>query len=217
VLRFPPVVTPTRVSLVTKDILAVNYPKSNLYFEVLEGMAVTMKRDEALTRGLAVPFVLTCGASLECLLNDRLIADLWEIWFDDDYRPIVDGYLSMSLRGKLDAIVPLLTENRFLINRAHPTYQRLAELISQRNRITHNKSFFEDVEVEFGERAGGESKGYSLPEWYTKKIKDVTFDLVTGERPFYYFTALTHFRNAFFKAYKKEGFKGNVLIHPRES
>lgn len=199
-----------------KEPVAINFPKSNLYMEVLEGMAQSIDGDQKLKQTLAVPFVLTCGASLECLLNDRIISDLWEVWFDDHYRPIVDGYLSMGLRGKLDTVVPLLTDNKFMINRSHPNYQALTELITQRNRIAHNKSFFEEVEFDFEKDDIAGSRSFTLPQWFAKKMRDVTFELATGPRPLNYLTALKHFQSAFFKTYRDKDFQGNDLILPRE-
>ena len=54
----------------------------------------------------------------------------------------------MTLRGKLNTIVPLLTKFKLDINREHKVYKTLVELISIRNRITHNKSGFEETVVE---------------------------------------------------------------------
>jgi len=176
----------------TKAKAWLNFHKSNLYVEVLEGMAASMSVDSKLKDKLAVPFVLTCASSLECLLNDNIIRHLWEIWSEDNYRPIVDGHLSMSLRGKLDTVVPLLTDNQYQLNRAHPAYQSLAELITQRNRIAHNKSFFDEVELELGEMdaSGTATARLELPEQYLKQANDATFALSVGSKPLSYFQAL---------------------------
>ncbi|MGB5157213.1 hypothetical protein [Desulfobacterium sp. N47] len=101
-----------------------------------------------------VPFILTCAAALECSLNDYLIKH-----FTDSHgthgKIQIPGLLSMSLKGKLINIVPLLTSNKFMINVENKVYQTLADLIRERNRLVHNKSSYESHEGTIMEDSDG--------------------------------------------------------------
>lgn len=88
---------------------------------------------------LIVPFVITCAAALECVLNDCLI----QACRGTKHREAqLDGYLSMTLKGKLINVVPTVTDQRFAINQDHKVYQHLVDLIRIRNKLVHNRSSF---------------------------------------------------------------------------
>lgn len=89
------------------------------------------------SKSLIVPFVITCAAALECILNDCLIRTFREV---EELATQLDGYLSMTLKGKLINVVPLVTAQRFALNQRHKTYHHLAELIRVRNQLVHNRS-----------------------------------------------------------------------------
>jgi hypothetical protein len=73
---------------------------------------------------LAVPYILMCATTLEARLNDELYGYAMRIW-GDSYKSIADAYLSMTFRSKLNALVPILTNNQYKINQDHIVYQRL--------------------------------------------------------------------------------------------
>lgn len=98
-----------------------------------------------------LPFALMCAAALEAKLNDHLVAHAFESFPVEHYKRISEAFLTMRLRGKLDAFVPILTNSRFAINTDSKTYRSLSHLISVRNKIVHSKSFYEEVEVEIWE------------------------------------------------------------------
>ena len=54
----------------------------------------------------------------------------------------------MNFRGKLNAIVPILTFEKYKINQEHLVYQQLASPISRRNQLVHPQPSSEEVEVE---------------------------------------------------------------------
>lgn len=76
----------------------------------------TEYQDEEKKKYLIAPYTVMCAAALECCLNDSLIDHARELW-KDDYKDFADAYLSMSLRTKLEMIVPVLTGNRYRINK----------------------------------------------------------------------------------------------------
>jgi hypothetical protein len=91
---------------------------------------------------LPVPFALTCAACLEAMLNDHLVAFCFDYYPTESYLSIAEGYTSMSLRGKLDVLVPSLTTGNYVIKRSSRHYQDLLRLIRLRNELVHPKSFF---------------------------------------------------------------------------
>ena len=54
----------------------------------------------------------------------------------------------MNFRGKLNALVPILTNNQYRINHEHIVYQRLASLITVRNFLAHPKPTVGEFVVE---------------------------------------------------------------------
>ena len=154
---------------------------------------------------MVVPFVLTCAAALEWTLNDIIIST-----FDSEpERYLVDGYLSMNLRGKLTNIVPIATQNEFYINKDHKTYLHLSELISLRNRIVHNKSSHETHDGAIVKDPDGEVQIRVQPG-LAERIDEVTFGLRRSVRRFH--DAIENFHEKFYGCYELEDFEGNDLI-----
>jgi hypothetical protein len=184
---------------------------------------------------LTVPLVLTCAAALECTLNDAMLsvnlgarkgvtlADWREARDEGGWTltmtpmsatgnlmdDLADGYLSMSLRGKLTNIVPILTCNRFKINREHKTYQTLVELIRERNRLVHAKGSLEATEATTSMSITGILK---LSE--DRPLPDRTLDIKAPASRFY--DAIQDFHKKFLDEYFCEDYVGNDLILPVE-
>ena len=117
------------------------------YFTILESMRPWLKKPKQ--RGiLLVPFVLTCAATLECLLNDRLIQHCLETYGSGDYRRYADRLTGLSIRAKLDFVIPLLSGDKYAIRSDSTTYANLIAMIALRNSLTHNKSFLKEYEAE---------------------------------------------------------------------
>ena len=159
-----------------------------------------------------VPFVVTCAAALECSLNDAIIGGFSEV--DPRRTSLVSAYLSMSLRGKLDAIVPLLTDNSYRVNGDHKIYKDLAELIRLRNRLVHNKGTIEDIDalvVETdSEGAMFESKNPEDVRRLMERLDDPMLN-VKGD-PGRFHDSLESFHEKFLDAYASEEFRGNDLV-----
>lgn len=158
-----------------------------------------------------VPFVLTCAAAMECSFNDYIINH-----FTSEYgghgKLQIPGLLSMSLKGKLLNIVPLLTLNKYMLNVNHKIYQKLVELIKIRNRLVHNKSSYEMHEALVKEDPEGKPF-ISIPEDLERKLSDridPTFGISGDIGAFH--DSLERFHELFFDAYSNNDFKGNDLI-----
>lgn len=121
------------------------------YFAALKKMEASITKGKSSDEPSFIPFMVTCAAALECLLNDHLIEYSFEMFGPDNYRRFAKAMLSINLRGKLDCIIPLLSGNKFIIRKDSQTYQQLARLITIRNNLMHNKNFLEEFEADIDE------------------------------------------------------------------
>ena len=203
------------MSTVNIEPVGILYRYSNHYFSALETLRKLMQSLEDERTGLVLPFTITCAATLESLLNDHIVSELWEEWTEDHYKQLSESYLTMSLRGKLDSIVSLLTHNRFLINRDHKIYCRLAALVSLRNKLVHKKSFMEEYMFEFHEDEQGIMQMRS-PSLSQPKFKDITMGIEAEFGVFEFHDSLLGLKDKFFSVYQKPDFSGNDLILGQE-
>jgi hypothetical protein len=131
----------------------LSFSHANAYIAVLEKLASLFPEEEKLgKKHELIPFVLTCAAALECMLNDAIIEHTSHIFGLENYRRFADTLITIPLRGKLDYIIPLASNYKFLIRQESATYQQLASLISIRNKLTHNKTFPYELETEEPEK-----------------------------------------------------------------
>ena len=183
-----------------KKKLKFHHHKHGNYENILDLM-----REQYLEEGepdrLAVPYILMCATTLEARLNDGLHDYASRVW-KDRYKSIADSYLSMSFRGKLNALVPILTNNKYRINQDHFVYQRLASLISVRNLIAHPKPIvteFEEFELE-----EGETWPYPfprIPAEIIEKFTDLTMESTKSFTPIEYHEAIEKLEKWFFQKY----------------
>ena len=125
---------------------------------------------------LAVPYIITCAAALESRLNDEIVQFSYES-FANVGREMAESFLSMTFRGKLNAVVPLLTSNRFVFNTSHEVYKKLSSLIKVRNFLVHARSFFEDVSIQ---QVVDPNTGKAFPYPVSKKLTELGEDLSLG-------------------------------------
>ncbi|WP_146177601.1 hypothetical protein [Glaciimonas sp. PCH181] len=130
-----------------KNLFSVLRMKSAPLIRALDKMRVRYIA-EGEPEDLIVPYILCCAMALEAKLNDKLLLHLNERW-EGASTLLIEAYQSMSFRGKLNVIVPLLSGDKFRINTEHWVYRQLVSLISVRNILAHAKSKEEAEEVEF--------------------------------------------------------------------
>ena len=143
---------------------------------------------------LFIPYVLTCAAALEATMNEKLIGYADHRWGSDD-PTLAQSLLSMTLRGKLNALVPLLTDHRFQFNRKHFVYQRLNALISIRNILVHPKPF----DKEFSVSDQVHPLGYPILDGYAEIADDLTLGAAEKFDPLEYHEALEKLDKWFFR------------------
>lgn len=159
---------------------------------------------------LIVPFVITCAAALECILNDCLIR---EFRGTKHFEAQLDGYLSMTLKGKLINVVPAITAQRFAINQDHKAFQHLIELIRIRNKLVHNRSSVFEEHTAIVKTMEGGKPMIAIPESLDldrEKHYDYTFGIPGDVGRFH--DALEDFYNKFVAEWDPEEFKANDLI-----
>ena len=124
-------------------------PLAQTYLEVLEEFQSSrlISVHEPPKSSSFIPFVVTAAAALECLLNDNLIMHSNYVFGLSSNNQFARAFLSMSLRGKLDTIIPLLTSNRYVMRHDNSTYQQLSRLIRLRNDLMHGKSAVKEHDV----------------------------------------------------------------------
>src|SRR5271157_5765172 len=101
--------------------------KSTKFLRLLERMRDRYTK-EGEAEDLVVPYVLLCALTLESKLNDALMNKAKRLCKGGS-NALEDAFCSMSFKGKLNALVPVLTNGRYCINNDHFVYQRLASLI----------------------------------------------------------------------------------------
>lgn len=93
----------------------------------------------------------------------KIISHVSFVFGPEGYKRFADPLLAIPLRGKLDYILPLITESKFFLKEKSPTYQNLASLISIRNKLMHNKSHYIEVDVELEKQEENGVYGIHLP------------------------------------------------------
>lgn len=130
------------VTIAVKTYISLNY------LDNLSILSSQLKKNTPLSNSLLVPFILTCAAALEAMLNDEIISWAQETFSNESYKRMADAHLSMSLRGKLEYIVPLQTHNSYVLRTNSAEYKTLSSLIARRNALIHSKSFFHFNQVD---------------------------------------------------------------------
>lgn len=121
--------------------------QSSTFRACLNSLAPQVSEGDSTSNFLVVPFVLTCAATLEATLNDQLVTWAFRVYERSEYKRVAEAYLTMSLRGKLDIIVPHLSYDKYIFDKTSADYRALGDLISRRNKLVHSKSFYEDEKI----------------------------------------------------------------------
>ncbi len=122
---------------------------SGYYFLALKGMMTRLSAGTAARNPEFIAFVITLAAALESLLNDLIIGQMAYTFEPEHYRKYAEALIGMSARNKLEYIVPLCSDNQFVLKRDSSTYQQLTKLVSRRNCLMHNKAYLQEYQAEF--------------------------------------------------------------------
>ena len=198
-----------RIKASAKDYVSVNYQ------DCLAKLATQVEHGDALENPLVVPFILTCAAALEAKLNDEIISWAWDTFDREDYKRIAVAYLSMNLRGKLDSLVPLISKNLYAFDKSSKDYQALTQLISQRNSLVHDKSFYEEVTIEI-ERDEGivglEDARIRFPDGHLESLMKSPYRTANAKECQQYYKAIKALDEKFLYLIEKGELKDNDMI-----
>ena len=100
---------------------------------------------------MRTPYVLTCAATLEYLLNDLIAAHTLHNYNIELADSIADSLYRLPFLNKLITIPTLATHGRLRVNRNSDTYGALKRLIRVRNTLVHNKTNAADLDCEMTE------------------------------------------------------------------
>lgn len=151
--------------------------------------------DESEPDYLAVPYVLMCATALEARLNDELYNYALSAW-QDNFSMIAQSYLSINFKGKLNAFVSILTNDRYRINQDHFVYQRLASLIKVRNTLAHPKPSIQDYEIVKNDPMTWPP--FQLPLEFYENVSDLTLGSTDAFTPLEYHEAMEKLEKWFF-------------------
>lgn len=154
---------------------AVKDYTSAVFGDILDALSADLGTGNAPQNPKVLPFILTCAAALEAKLNDHFVSHAFDSFSRDHYKRVASAFLTMSLRGKLDVVVPTLTNSRFTINPNSKAYRDLSRLITVRNEIVHSKSFYEEIEIQM------EEERIRLPEAFLEKLMAATIRKLSVE------------------------------------
>jgi len=157
-----------------------------------------------------IPFVLTVASALECSLNDYIIEYYYKNYKEDMAKILISGLLSMTVKGKLQNIVPLLTANKYIINTNHKTYHVLVELIKMRNNLVHNKSGF--TRHKFDIKIDIDNEVYLDGDLELLEKDNIDYSFGIRKNIGDYHDALEELHELFFSIYEEENFCDNELI-----
>lgn len=155
-----------------KSPIPVKIDDSNHILAQAESL-LAIARESKDEKAYVIPLLITAAIALESLLNDSIVTSCYKEFPKSDYRSLAESFLSMSLKGKLNSVIPLASKNEYLFDKESSDYQTLKNLISLRNEIAHTKSFFEEVEFDevTEEFEGKQRDGISFDvDWLAKRF-----------------------------------------------
>lgn len=147
---------------------------SAIYGDLLKRLLPFVETGDWHSNPHVLPYVFTCAAALEATLNDHLVADAFSVYGESKYRRHSEAFLTLSLRGKLDLIFPLLSKGKFIARDDSSAYRALAELVGLRNELVHSKSFFEEAVDWHGDSEDPQIRQAFLEKTKKRKLRSVT-------------------------------------------
>lgn len=92
-------------------------------------------------------FFTLCSATLEYSLN-YLLADYCVCKFGPErYKLYLEEYINMKFKSKFLLLPHIITEGNFRMNEDARSFKKICELISNRNRLLHNKEFLKEFDL----------------------------------------------------------------------
>lgn len=143
------------MSNTSKHLMNIAFSSPTGYLTAVDYLLDHIKDTEQIRNPNKYAFILLAASALEAILNDAIIWWAHDRFQRSDYKRMSTAFLSMSLRGKLDAVIHLLSDGQYISNNESPMYQQLSELVKVRNEVAHSKNFFHEAELDIEEHEDG--------------------------------------------------------------
>ncbi len=183
------------------------------YTDCLKKLYPKVKEGNSVENPLIVPFVLTCAAALEAKLNDTIVSWAWDTLGKKEYKTVSEALLTMSLKSKIDTVVVLLSRNRFTFRRDAKCYQTLLKLISIRNKLIHNKGFYDYVEVEYDKES---DRIVNLDDDFTQRLMKAPFLSIGASECEEFYRAIELLDDKIFYPAERNALSENDVVRPIE-
>ena len=151
-------------------------------------------------------FFTLCAATLEYSLNYLLTNHCLNQFGPEKYKKYAEGYIGLSFPKKLMMSPSILSNGSLVFKTNHSTYLALAEMITLRNKILHNKEFLKEVQIpldQFWEKDEFEFSVELETNYIDKLNKDSCLKLAK---------ALEDFRNYVMLPFIQQTLEGNELL-----
>lgn len=152
-------------------------------------------------------FILVAASALESIINNSIIFWAHHHFNQSDYKRMASAFLSMSLRGKLDSYIHLISDGQYTTNNESETYRQLSELIKVRNKVAHAKDFYYECELEIEEHEDGHMS-FEVPSKLREILSDTPLSLA-HEQCCNYQTALHHLHDMVMEYNDPDGFEAS--------
>lgn len=154
-------------------------------------------------------FILVAASALESIINNAIIFWAHNYFEEKDYKRMASAFLSMSLRGKLDSYVHIVSDGQYTTNNESPIYRQLSELIKVRNEVAHAKDFYHKYELEMEEHGDGHLT-FEIPGEF-KKILEGSPLSIAYDQCLQYQVALHHLHDLVEQYNEPESFESSIL------
>jgi hypothetical protein len=142
-------------------------------------------------------FFTLCASTLEYSLNFILADYCVDKFGPDKYKSYCEEYIGLRFRNKLLMIVHIISEGEFEMNKNHPSFKDLEELITLRNRILHNKEFLKEFDCPINGEIVGDAVFIPIEKSkidFSIDVADNYIDTLTKEKCLRFGNALSDFK-----------------------
>lgn len=94
------------------------------------------------------PFVFTCAAFIEYLMNILFLDHATKTVLPNQQRKVAEENINKTLKGKIDYILRLASNQQFDFDSESIMYKSLMELKTLRNALIHNKTKNQKVNIQ---------------------------------------------------------------------
>jgi hypothetical protein len=123
--------------------IRIKLSHTDSYKEALDKCYQAFKQDQSYANRISFGIITMAYIEYAC---NTLLVDFCERTFVEDVADTYARYFTkLEIKAKIEIVVSLVTNFRFVADKGHNTIQSLIKLIGIRNKIVHKKDTYEDV------------------------------------------------------------------------